>query len=737
MPIFPCSTRAAASFVALCLISPLAFAGGPKNSKLSSDLNLSGATGNLPVIVQYRVAPSSTELNKLTAAGWITGNFASIHAVGAQVPQSALGDLVSNSNVVYVSPDRAVAAKQVSTTSAEYTTEPINAPAVWAKGYRGTGIGVAVIDSGVNPVRDLSLLAGLGTRIVYNESFVPGELTDATDHFGHGTHVAGLIAGNGTASTGVQYFRTFAGSAPNANIINLRVLDEHGMGSDSAVIAAIERAIALKSVYNIKVINLSVGRPVFESFTQDPLCQAVEQAWNAGIVVVVAAGNDGRDQALNPEGYGTIEAPGNDPYALTVGAIKTLATAKITDDEMASYSSKGPTFVDHIAKPDLVAPGNVVTSLLFAKDSIAAENPAFVTLDSFYMLYATPQKASTDYFPLSGTSMASGVVSGAVADLLQAVPGMTPDQAKAFLMRTANRTYLPATSVATDPTSGMQYTAHNDLLTVGAGYLDIAAAVTAAQANASALPTGTAMSPVAAYDPKQNQVYLLKFPGSLWGTTSGGTVSNPLLGGLLSGLLGVTQTTPVLTWNPIDVYGANAVGSATPLPGAVWGWTPLYGATNVTGQPVVAATVPASALWGSEAIAIPSDSSAFTELWGNGTPLWGTGTPLWGTGSPISSTGTPLWGTGTPLWGTTTPLWGTGTAVSSTGTPLWGTGTPLWGTGTPLWGTSTPLWGTSTPSANDALWGASTTDGTSTSWGASSLQSSHTPLWGTSLPLEK
>src|SRR6202042_2661524 len=111
--------------------------------------------------------------------------------------------------------------------------------------------------------------------------------------------------------------------------------NENGVGTDSMVIAAIERAIALKSTYNIRVINLSLGRPIWESYTQDPLCQAVEQAWKAGIVVVVAAGNDGRDTALNADGYGTIEAPGNDPYVVTVGAMRTMGTPGINDDLIA------------------------------------------------------------------------------------------------------------------------------------------------------------------------------------------------------------------------------------------------------------------------------------------------------------------------------------------------------------------------------------------------------------------
>src|SRR5208337_5589998 len=131
------------------------------------------------------------------------------------------------------------------------------------------------------------------SRLVYSQSFVSGDSTTA-DAFGHGTHVAGLVGGNGNNSSGWASTYVIRGMAPNVNLINLRVLDKNGAGTDSAVIAAIQQAIALKSQYNIRVINLSLGRPVASSYTTDPLCQAVESAWKAGIVVVVAAGNGGR-----------------------------------------------------------------------------------------------------------------------------------------------------------------------------------------------------------------------------------------------------------------------------------------------------------------------------------------------------------------------------------------------------------------------------------------------------------
>ncbi|MGC2297495.1 MAG: S8 family serine peptidase [Acidobacteriaceae bacterium] len=316
-------------------------------SKISPDLAASSSSATQPVIVQYYNPPSSGETGLLGLLGGLLKTvLGTINAVVVDLAPSQLNAIAADPNVKYISPDRPIGARQAGTiAAAEYTTEPINAPQVWQQGYKGSNIGVAVIDSGITPVPDLALnpgapalssltnlLASLGEvapgatgRIVYSQNFVANE-NDALDHYGHGTHVAGLIAGNGAQSTGRQYFRTFTGAAPNANLINLRVLDENGAGTDSAVIAAIEQAISLKSKYNIRIINLSLGRPIYESYTLDPLCQAVEKAWHAGIVVVVAAGNDGRDLNLNPEGYGTIDAPGNDPYALTVGAMNTLET---------------------------------------------------------------------------------------------------------------------------------------------------------------------------------------------------------------------------------------------------------------------------------------------------------------------------------------------------------------------------------------------------------------------------
>ena len=213
------------------------------------------------------------------------------------------------------------------------------------------------------------------------------------------------------------------------NLIDLRALDANGAGSDSTVIAAIQQAIALKSAYNIRVINLSLGRGIPVSYTQDPLCQAVEAAWNSGIVVVVAAGNYGRLSVNGSNGFGTITAPGNDPVVITVGATKSNGSTVASAETVASYSSKGPTTYDHVVKPDIMAPGHAIVSL-------AAPG---ATLEAAYSErpHCRHRWQCTDYFTLSGTSMATPAVAGAVAILLQEQNTLTPDQVKARLMKTA------------------------------------------------------------------------------------------------------------------------------------------------------------------------------------------------------------------------------------------------------------------------------------------------------------
>src|SRR5271167_300948 len=478
--------------ILLIATSTLAYAGNPK---VSPELQGYNGTKQMQVIVQY--APG-TQLNcsgllglvdclvndVANLGGKILGQLPLINGVVALLDGNGIQSLSNQSNVVYISSDRALSPSLSNAAAA------VNAPFAWQSNYTGAGVGVALIDSGVSSHPDLNLGILPLSRVVYQQSFVPGN-SSANDQYGHGTHVAGLIAGDGLSSTGPFYNKTFKGIAPGASIINLRVLDANGAGTDSEVIAAINEAISLKSRYNIRVINLSLGRAVYETYTLDPLCQAVEQAWKNGIVVVVAAGNNGRYQQT--DGYATVTSPGNDPYVITVGAMKPMGTPTRVDDLIASYSSKGPTVVDAVVKPDIVAPGNLLTSLEAPNSTLYNEFPANQVPYSYYVDGGSSTSSSL-YFTLSGTSMATGVVSGVVADLLQKSPNLTPDQVKARLMKTAYKTF-PASSSTTDPTTGITYTDQYDVFTIGAGYVDVEAAL-----NSTALAKGTAMSPVATFN---------------------------------------------------------------------------------------------------------------------------------------------------------------------------------------------------------------------------------------------
>ena len=530
------------------------------DSKISPDLRGYNGAGQVQVIVQYAPGAQLNCSGLLGLLGCVVGDVLKlggtvvnalplVNGLVATLDGNGIVALSNSSNVVYISKDRPVNLLMDTASAA------VNAPVAWKSNYTGSGVGVALIDSGVNPHKDFNSTGLLPlSRVVYSQSFLPN--SNAADQYGHGTHIAGLIAGNGASSTGAAYSRTFKGIAPNANILNLRVLDANGAGTDSSVIAAIQSAIALKSIYNIRVINLSLGRGVYESYKLDPLCQAAERAWKAGIVVVAAAGNNGRNLPTN--GYWTINSPGNDPYVITVGAMKTQGTPALSDDTVASYSSKGPTLIDHIAKPDIVAPGNLLVSTELP--GVTLEQTELGNLVPYnYYVYGGSSAASTSYFSLSGTSMATGVVSGIVADLLQAKPTLTPDQVKARLMKSANKSF-PKSSSVYDSVSGNTYVSYYDVFTVGAGYVDLAAAL----ANNDPV-YGTAMSPVATLNSNNNSVYLTRDPSSTWGTSS--------------------AWTPFAVYGPVEFTsgGSSVMWSATG-PG---GTSVMWSATNNGGTSVM------------------------------------------------------------------------------------------------------------------------------------------------------
>jgi serine protease AprX len=341
----------------------------------------------------------------------------------------------------------------------------VGARAVQASyGYTGAGIGVAVIDSGVTSWHDDLTYQGAsslvqrknGQRVAAFVDFVAGR-TAPYDDFGHGTHVAGIIAGNGYDASGWR-----AGIAPDAHLVSLKVLDGNGRGVISNVIAALDWAVTNRVAYNIRVINLSVGAAVTESYKTDPLSLAAKRAVDAGIVVVAAAGNLGKNK-LGQTQYGGITAPGNAPWVLTVGAYSTEGTVTRKDDVMALYSSRGPTAKDFLAKPDLVAPGTGVVSLADPTSLMYLTKAAF-------LLNGTQLLGSKPYLSLSGTSMATPVVAGTVALMLQANPKLTPNLVKAVLQYTSQR-----------------YSGYN-ALTQGSGFINTKGAVDLARFFKTATP---------------------------------------------------------------------------------------------------------------------------------------------------------------------------------------------------------------------------------------------------------
>ena len=287
----------------------------------------------------------------------------------------------------------------------------VDAAASWSNRpspLTGNGIGIAVIDSGIAAHPDL---AG---RVVTSKDFNPN-VNDASDTYGHGTAVAGIIAGDGTASGGA-----YVGVAPRASLINIRVNDGTGAAPTSAIMNALLWATVNRKTYNIRVINLSLQASVQESYQTSPLDAAVEYAWLKGILVVVAAGNKGPNSELY--------APANDPYVITVGATDDRGTRTIADDTLAAFSSYGVT-QDGFSKPDLVAPGRHIVTTLAAGSAFAVGYPGNLV--------------GSRYIQLSGSSMAAPQVSGVAALYLEAHPSIGPSQLKGVLRATANKLALP------------------------------------------------------------------------------------------------------------------------------------------------------------------------------------------------------------------------------------------------------------------------------------------------------
>lgn len=524
------------------------------------------------VIVQYKQVPTRAHYATMRGRGGrLQSKLHMIKSAAFTIPVSALAALEADPEVVSVTIDHPMNVMD------DLTNDATGVDSAWNAGFNGAGIGVAVIDSGINDSHpDLQNPDGT-SRVVYHQDFTGTPTTNANgaqyDLYGHGTHVAGIIGGNGSLSGG-----EYSGVAPGVNLIDLRALDANGAGTDSTVIAAIQQAIALQNVYNIRVINLSLGRGIPLSYTLDPLCQAVEAAWKSGIVVVVAAGNYGRLSLNGSNGYGTVTAPGNDPFVLTVGATKSNGSTYASAETIASYSSKGPTTYDHVVKPDILAPGNAIVSLAAPGATLEATYSGDVINGS---------DGNSDYFRLSGTSMATPAVAGAVALLLQEQSALTPDQVKARLMKTAYKMGMFSTS-AYVPHLWKTFLNFYDLFSVGSGVLNVQAAI--ANNDLAPATVGSALSPSAIYNPVTHTISLVEGNSTI-ATTS-------------------------VVWGSSVVWGASVVWGSSLVNGTsvVWGASVPWNDNTLSAFSVVwgasTGTSASSVVWGAS---VSSTNSAFTD----------------------------------------------------------------------------------------------------------------------------
>jgi serine protease AprX len=381
------------------------------------------------------------------AGGQVTSQLDVIDGVAAQIPVSAEDTLRKAPGIKSVVLNGTVNAEDISASAltdqngqapaTDYPNE-VGADQVWAQGDHGENVGVAVLDTGIEPLQGLANgydasrggrsngrsadhKANNPQRISAWIDFVDGK-NDPTDPNGHGTHVSGIIANSDVGTDG-----DWNGIAPSVSLIGVRVLNDQGSGTYEQVLKGLDWTIKNQKKYNIRVINLSLIGQTKAPYWADPLNIAVTKAWSKGITVIAAAGNGGPDPL-------TIGSPGNNPYAITVGAFTDHYTpADWSDDYIADFSSAGPT-KDMFVKPDLVAPGAHIISTMSPDSYIAQQHQA--------------NQIEGKYFSMAGTSQAAAVVSGVAALIISNHPDITPDQVKYRLLSTAFPWVDPKTNVS-------------------------------------------------------------------------------------------------------------------------------------------------------------------------------------------------------------------------------------------------------------------------------------------------
>jgi subtilisin family serine protease len=418
-------------FVATCLAVAILFS-MPGLAGTSAFAALHRATSQL-VSVIVRERPGATAPDRVIKAvgGAVGRRFAALDSLVAEVPRSAIPVLQTAQGVVSVTPNVRLhlLSGVYSSTSGSYSeasdpysiynlTQHVGAQKYWAAGYTGKGVDIALIDSGVAPVDGLTASGKVvnGPDVSF-ESQAPN--LRYLDTFGHGTHMAGIIAGRDNEAVAGSYVGDsthFIGVAPDARIVSIKAADSHGATDVSQVLAAIDWVVQHKNDngLNIRVLNLSFGTDSNQEYYLDPLAYAVEVAWFKGIFVSASAGNQGFGTALDG-----LSDPAYDPYVLAVGASVSQGSS-YSGDSVASFSSVSL----RVRTPDVVVPGAHVQSLRDPGSYVDVKNSSTGLINS-------------RFFRGSGTSQAAAFASGVAALVISQRPSATPDQVKALLKSTA------------------------------------------------------------------------------------------------------------------------------------------------------------------------------------------------------------------------------------------------------------------------------------------------------------
>jgi serine protease AprX len=600
-----------------------------------------------PVIVRAKPGHRASVRNKVAAHTESYREHKSIDAFSARLTPGQIRALAHDSDVDGVSYDADIVGFASTPAGTVDTASIVKQMVGVGDWFPGSSMAIAVIDSGIAPSADFD------TRILGMYNFTngaPGILTAPYDDYGHGTHVAGLIGSNGSSSNG-----KYAGVAPGVKFLALKVLDKKGSGRTSDVISALEFVVANKSTFGVRVVNLSLGHPIYESAKTDPLVIAVENAVRAGLVVVVAAGNYGTNPNTGLTGYAGIASPGNAPSAITVGAANTNGTVDRSDDRLAPYSSRGPSWYDGIAKPDVLAPGQALVSADASGSTLETSYPGLVI-----------KSGNSKYLKLSGSSMATAVVSGMVVMAIEANASGALKRWQDYqitLKKSQRTTFVPPPELTSNAIKAMlQFSATpiHDEYDVSYGPLQ----------QGTGMVNGLGLIYFAYYSDTT------KSPGEYWMTLTGYPYSS---------YYGATN----MAWSQSIIWGTRILAGTSVTDVNQYGW-----AANV--------------VWGTGEDGNVVSGTADDD----GNVVWGTaaddeGNVVWGTTIPTSL---DLTWSGNATW-TNNVVWGTA-AEDWEANVVWGTGLVGYFNG------SSVMWGASAEEDGNVVWGT-LNDGDDDLWGAS------------------